>query len=94
MGSLSQTKYILHNCPPRIKVTHRHHPLVNQELEVLKADKVNLIVRMADGSALRMPRSWTNADGDRERNDSLASLLTLETLRELMELIDALQRRR
>jgi hypothetical protein len=57
-GKLSRTKYILQNSSPYVKVTRRHHPLYNQELEVLNADKQTLVLRLADGSPMKMPRAW------------------------------------
>ena len=94
MGTLSQTKYILQYSPAHVKVTRRHHPLYNQELEVLNADKVTLTVRLADGSAMKIPRAWTDADGPAcIQEPSFSSVFTLEALRELMNLVCILRSR-
>ena len=76
-------------------MTRRHHPLLNQEFEVLKADKSNIILRVLDGSALKMPRAWTDAEGTKGAHMiSASSVFTLESLRELIELVDLVQNRR
>ena len=94
MGQLSHTKYILYNSPSRVKVTRRHHPLLNQELEVLKADKMSLTLLLADGSAMKMPRAWTSAnEATRAQESSLLSVFTLEALRELLVLVGVLRNR-
>jgi hypothetical protein len=77
-----------------VKVTRRHHPLYNQELEVLNADKQTLVLRLADGSPMKMPRAWTNADGGaRVEEPSISSVFTIEALRELIALVGAFQNR-
>ncbi len=94
MGRLSHTKYILKDIQSRVKVTRRYHPLLNQELEVLKADKSIVFVRMSDGSALKIPRGWTNADGEAHHQElSNLSVFTVDSLRELMDLVDILKQR-
>jgi hypothetical protein len=93
-GKLSHTKYILYNSPSRVKVTRRHHPLYDEELEVLNADKQVLVVRLADGSPMKMPRAWTDADGAaRVQESSLLSVFTIEALRELLNLLGTLRNR-
>jgi hypothetical protein len=93
-GKLSRTKYILQNSSPYVKVTRRHHPLYNQELEVLNADKQTLVLRLADGSPMKMPRAWTNADGGaRVEEPSISLVFTIEALRELIALVGAFQNR-
>jgi hypothetical protein len=91
MGQLSHTKYILYNSPSRVKVTRRHHPLYNQELEVLNADKHMLIVRLADGSPMKIPRSWTDANGSGPAQEpAILSVFTIESLREMLNLLHTL----
>jgi hypothetical protein len=93
-GKLSHTKYILYNSPSRVKVTRRHHPLYDQELEVLNADKQVLVVRLADGSPMKMPRAWTDADGAGPAQEpTLLSVFTIETLRDLLHLLGTLRNR-
>jgi len=77
-----------------VKVTRPHHPLLNQKLEVLKSEKVQLIVLLPDGCAMKIPRAWTDVDGATGREKFLSStVFTVETLRELMKLVDALGNR-
>ena len=77
-----------------MKVTRRHHPLYDQELEVLNADKRMLVVRLADGSPMKMPRAWTDADGGAPTAEpSISSVFTIEALRELLNLLGTLRNR-
>jgi hypothetical protein len=48
--------------PERVKITRPHHPLLEQEFEVLKADTHRVVVRHYDGGTMKIPRAWTNAD--------------------------------
>ena len=94
-GRLSQTAYILRDTPERVKVTRRHHPLRGRELEVLiQQGKSLLVVRLPDGSAMRMPRAWTDADGGGVPDELLGTCVyTPESLRGLIRLVDALHAR-
>ena len=94
-GRLSQTAYILRDTPERVKVTRRHHPLRGRTLEVLiQQGKTLLVVRLPDGSAMRMPRTWTDADGGGgPEEQSVMAVYTPESLRELITLVDALRAR-
>ena len=78
-----------------MKVTRRHHPLRGRELDVLiQQGKTLLVVRLPDGSAMRIPRAWTDADGGGVSEDRLVmSVYTPESLRELITLVDALRAR-
>ena len=93
-GRVSQTKYFLSNVPAKITVIRRHHPLQGRELEVLSAGKADLVVRLADGSSMKLPRRWTDADGMRQ-GEALGgdSKFCLAGLRALLRLVEALQRR-
>ena len=56
--------------------------------------QVHLVVRIGDGSNLRIPRAWTDADGapapaDPERN----AVFTLEAIRALIKVVDVLRSR-
>ena len=94
VGKLSRTKHILQNSPLYVKVARRHHPLYDQELEVLNSNKQTLVLRLADGSAMKMPRAWTNADGAAPAPElSLSSVFTVEALRELLALVGTLRDR-
>jgi hypothetical protein len=79
----SQTKYFLSNFSSKITVIRRHHPLRGQELEVLSAGKVWVVVHLGDGSAAKIPRRWTDADGTTQcvelGGDSKFSLIGLRS---------------
>ena len=94
-GRLSQTAYILRDTPERVKVTRRHHPLRGRDLEVLiQQGKTLLVVRLPDGSTMRIPRAWTDADGGGvPEGPAVTSVYTPESLRELIRLVDALRGR-
>lgn len=93
-GVLSQTEYIRKDSPTRVRVTRRHHPLYGQELEVLTEDKRHIVVRSPDGLSLKLPRLWTDVDGaDCGGYSSGDVLFTVESLRELGALLEALARR-
>ena len=95
MGRVSQNKYFLSNLPFKITIIRRHHPLHGRELEVLSAGKVCIVVHLGDGSAAKIPRRWTDADGTTQcvelEGDSKFSLIGL---RELLKLVEALGGRR
>jgi len=94
MGRLSQTKYFLSNFPSTVTVIRRHHPLQGQPLEGLSAGKAHVVVRLADGSSMKFPRRWTDADGaTRGEEPGGDSRFCLTGLRELLRLVDALGRR-
>ncbi len=70
-------------------------PLRGSELEVLSQQgKTLLVVRLPDGSALRMPRAWTDADGGDVPDELVGTCVyTPESLRGLIRLVDALRAR-
>jgi hypothetical protein len=74
-------------------ITRRHHPVRGQTFEVLRGGRRTLVVRGPEGRVMRLPRSWTDADGVVPEHDSEGSVFDVEALRELTELIDALIRR-
>jgi hypothetical protein len=77
-----------------VKITRPHHPLLEQEFEVLKAGQHRLVVQHFDGGSMKIPRAWTDADGEQDVGArSHSQVFTVEALRELMALIDALRHR-
>jgi Family of unknown function (DUF5372) len=80
-----------------VKVTRRHHPLQGRELEVLiQQGKTLLVVRLPDGSTMRIARAWTDADGAAAAAPeelSVTCIYTPESLRDLIRLVDALRAR-
>jgi hypothetical protein len=93
-GRSSHTKYSLQDLPPRVEVTRRHHPLYGQELEVIRANKVVLTIRLPDSSTMKMPRAWTNAAGETGVvQQSASSVFTAEGVRDLIMIVGALSQR-
>ena len=94
-GRLSQTKYYLKDCPLWVKITRPHHPLRNQQVEVLNAGKQSLVIRLADSSTMKIPRGWTDADGQSSTIEVAPSeIFTIEAIRELIDLVAVLKNRR
>jgi len=93
-GSPVQTTYYYRrDTAEHVTVIRRHHPLEGESLEVLKGGQ-HLIVRLRDGSTMRMPRSWTDADGPpTSRPSQLSTVFTIDSLRELIALLQALRLR-
>lgn len=52
-----------------------------------------IVVRLEDKSAMRIPRSWTDADGARVGMDAPAHVFTADALRELGALVASMARR-
>ena len=94
MGRLSRTKYNLRNTPERVTITRPHHPLLDQVFEVLMGGNERITIRLADGTSMRVPRLWTDADGvaphDARRRDGF---FTVNSLRRLVALAEALMSR-
>jgi len=61
--SQQHTKYS-HDLAARVTVTRRHHPLQGQSLAVVSRGRTQIVVRLGDGTSMRMPRGWTDVDGD------------------------------
>jgi hypothetical protein len=61
---------------------------------VLQGGREQIALRLADGASLRIPRHWTDADGalSADSNGS-ESILTVEALRRMLELLEAFLRR-
>ena len=95
MGGQGHTQHIFARTPDRVKVTRRHHPLRGLDFEVLKDGRRCLCIRLRDGTPMRIPRRWTDAD-DRPPalGDAAEAVFTVESLRHLEMLADALLRRR
>jgi hypothetical protein len=77
-------------------VLRRHHPLYGREFEVLRGDKAILTIRLPDGSTMKIPRAWTDADGVTEAvrsSASIESIFTVEAVRQLIDLAAALRNR-
>jgi hypothetical protein len=68
--------------------------LLGQEFEVLTVDRRRIVVRGPDGLSLKLPRPWTDVDGaDAEGGRSADAVFTVESLRALAVLLEALTQR-
>ncbi|MGH7288905.1 MAG: hypothetical protein ACREI8_12895 [Myxococcota bacterium] len=75
-----------------MRVARRHHPLEGQVVKVLTGGPAQVVVRLRDGTSMRLPRAWTDADGAPPSNRS-EHVFSAESLRELIEHVDILGRR-
>ncbi len=60
---------------------------------MLKGGNKELLVQLDDGSAMKLPRAWTDADGAEIPANYQETHFTHESLRRLMALVDALKER-
>ena len=56
---------------------------------MLRDQGSQVVLQLADRASLRVPRSWTNADGDDGELRRAPTVFTDDSLRALMELVDA-----
>lgn len=83
--------------PTLITITHPHHPLSGQRIEllnVLRGPNSRLVVKMPDDSRALLPRDWTDYGCPAESCESVrvTHLLPVEGLRELIKIIDQTER--
>ena len=95
MGSLSPTKYKLKRTPERVTITRRHHPLQGETFDVLMEGDQRIVIRLANGAPMRIPRWWTDADGapDSPAPDRTRTF-TVDSLRALICVVEGLQQQR
>jgi len=72
-----------------VTVTRRHHPLLGHRLEVVSGGASTIVVRIADGTSMRIPRAWTDADGAAPRAPG-ETVFSIEALSDLLRLVDAI----
>ena len=73
-------------------VTRRHQPLEGQRLEVVTGGPTQIVVRLGDGTTMRFPRAWTDADGP-ALQDPTERVFSVEALREIVGLVAAIGER-
>jgi hypothetical protein len=76
-----------------VTITRRHHPLRGQTFDVLQTGPHVLVVRALGGVAMRLPRAWTNADGAPTETNEPDAVFSVDAIRALLELVEALHRR-
>jgi hypothetical protein len=79
--------------PSQVTITRRHHPLQGLALEVLHTGPRELVVRAPDGFSMKLPRTWTDADGVAAETSEADAVFSVDAIRALLEMIEALQRR-
>ncbi|MBN2840219.1 MAG: hypothetical protein JXP37_04600, partial [Coriobacteriia bacterium] len=90
-GSQSQTEYVGGSSLERVTITRRHHPFEGKSFAVVMPGPRQIVVRLDDGSTMRVPREWTDADG--ALPDGPEHVFTVDALRALGELIALLAQR-
>jgi hypothetical protein len=89
MGKQQHTKYSRSSTPSDVTVTRRHHPLLGHRLEVVSGGASAIVVRIADGTTMRIPRAWTDAEGA-PAHEPAETVFSIEALRDLLRLVDAI----
>ena len=91
MGRLSPSKYKLKRTPECVTITRRHHPLVDQQFEVLMDGNERIVIRLNDGTSMQIPREWTSAEGPtHEVQNKHDSVFSVDSLRDLIRVVDGL----
>jgi Family of unknown function (DUF5372) len=88
-GKQQHTTYSRYYTPSDVTVTRRHHPLLGQRLEVAIGGASAIVVRMSDGTTMRIPRTWTDADGA-PPHEPAETVFSIEALRDLLRLLDSI----
>ena len=91
MGRQSQTKYYLSNSSSKTTIIRCHHPLIDQQLALLSVGKKTVVVRLPDGSSMKILRRWTDVDGIACTDLNGDSEISLHGLKELLSLFMALR---
>ena len=92
MASPLQNEYFRGRPPTAVTLTRRHHPLAGQVLELVLDGPTQLVVRLGDGTTLRVPRAWTDADRA-PPEPAGESVFTVEALRKLLDHVARLRER-
>jgi Family of unknown function (DUF5372) len=75
-----------------VTVTRPHHPLHGQRFATVWGGPTHVVVRLGDGTSMRFPRAWCDADGGGSQR-ATETILSVEALRELIELVQAIGQR-
>jgi Family of unknown function (DUF5372) len=92
-GRSSHTRYdhFFPPTPPHVTITRRHHPLQGHTFEVVRGGPRELVIRTVDGVVMRVPRAWTDADGETSTAAGPDAVFTVEAIRVLVALVEALR---
>jgi hypothetical protein len=60
---------------------------------VLQGGRERITLRLSDGTSIRMPRRWTDADGGAAADGPDETILTVDAVRCMLALIEAFVRR-
>ena len=85
-----QSEYSRREASITVRLTRRHHPLAGQVLDVVMSGRTQIVVRLGDGTAMRVPRAWTDAEGTSVPTGE--SVFTVEALRALLARVALLRR--
>jgi hypothetical protein len=75
-----------------VTVTRRHHPLHGQTLDVVKRGRTQIVVRLGNGTSMRLPSAWTDVDGPPPQHIT-DTVFTADAVRAIVDLVDALRAR-
>jgi hypothetical protein len=89
MDRQQHTTYSHDAAATRVTVTRRHHPLHGQMLDLVKPGRTQIVVRLGNGTSMRLPSAWTDVDGDPSQHTTDGNF-TADALRALLDLVDAL----
>jgi Family of unknown function (DUF5372) len=94
-GSPLHTRYdhLFPSTPSVVRITRRHHPLEGQTFAVVRDGPRELVIRAVGDVVMRVPRAWTDADGVTPADAGPDAVFTVEAIRALVELVEALRGR-
>ena len=75
-----------------MRITRHAHPLRGREFDVVIDGNKCIAIRLEDGTSMRIPRAWTDADGLVAETGEL-TVFTTESLRQALELTAAFLQR-
>ena len=71
-----------------MRITRHAHPLQGRELDVLQDGNIYIVIQLEDGTSMRIPRTWTDADGSVGHTREL-TVFTMESLEQVVSLVEA-----
>ena len=72
-------------------ITRRYHPLAGEQFDVLMDGNERIVIRLKDGTSMRIPREWTSAEGGTDEVENRRDcVFSVESLREVIRVLDGL----